>query len=139
MALKLAQTIKGGFVAEYWRIVKFEINKDSKSATFYLGLFKDKAAADMSKESGNLGEYVLHCEVFNLNYGEFTADKLALIEPSTIAYTEIKKSNPTQKTENGELVFENGNAILDDNQNIVGYEQVPVMVETNKFALVEDC
>jgi len=93
MALQLEHELATGVKANYWKIVRIDIDFQNKYTGVTVGLYKDKAARDTDKQ-------VLETFTFEW-YGDdfpFDLEKLSKpnVNPVTIAYDKIKKMRPEE-------------------------------------------
>lgn len=121
MALKLTENYNG-MAAEYWRINTFNYDDRTDTAVVSLWLYFNKEASDSNLGNG------LKREVFNIKGIKQTAIPEELSEIANprdllkaLLYVKIKESKMIQDEDK---VDEEGN---------------PVMIESNRFALSEDC
>jgi hypothetical protein len=110
MALKLLESIKG-IECEYWHIFRADANKHQNHTLVRLALYQNKYSRDL-----NLGNY-MKIEAIKLDGIDYTFEQI---------YFKIKESKLVQDTS------EDGTPKVDEEGN-------PVMIESNKFVLSEDC
>lgn len=130
MAIKLPEDYKG-YTAEYWRINKLIYNDIDDSASVDLWLYADKNKASLDLNYNALERVVLKLD--GIKNTSLPEDMTSFTNPrdllKAMLYMKIMESKKVQK------VDENNNPVFE----IVDGNEVPVMVELNKWATGEAC